>query len=118
MIKKKVTTQGVVLLKDGDSTVASIGAELCNDRSLLKVTLSGVLRTDVQPYLSIELQFYSEMDVPRVEVDCSKLTAVSPGCFGELLDLKIKQSEKSTIVSFTNKPECVCIMEKKMGKKL
>lgn len=118
MIKKNVDSNGTIFLADGEKNVLSIVTSVDREQGKLKVAFDGMLRTDVQPYLGTELQFYSAADINQIEIDCGKLTAVSPGCFGELLDLKIKMAEKKAAISFTNKPDCLCGMEKLMGKKL
>lgn len=118
MIVKNVDSNGIISLTDGEKMVLSIATSVEREHEKLSVAFDGMLRTDVQPYLATELQFYSAADINKIEIDCGKLTAVSPGCFGELLDLKIKMTEKKAEISFNNKPDCLCSMEKLMGKKL
>ena len=118
MISKKVDEHGTINMIDGEKHVMSLSTAFDRERGLLQVTIEGNLRTDVQPYLGTELQFYSAADIPQIEVDCSKITAVSAGCFGELLDLKIKMAGKNAVINFVNKPDCLTRTEKLMGKKL
>lgn len=118
MIKKTVDNSGAIILKDGENTLFKLITELDREERNVKISLEGILRTDVQVYLGTELQFYAAANLKGVEVDCGKLTAVSPGCFGVLLDLKIKMAEKNAAAVFINKPECLVNMEKLMGKKL
>lgn len=118
MIKKSVDSNGSIFLADGEKNVVTIYSSVDREQGKLKLAFDGMLRTDIQPYLGTELQFYSAANIDQIEIDCGKLTAISPGCFGELLDLKIKMAEKKAAISFTNKPDCLCSMEKLMGKKL
>lgn len=118
MIKKTVDSNGAMILKDGENIIFSLTTELDLAEKSARILLEGNLRTDTQAYLGAELQFYSVAALNRLEVDCAKLSAISPGCFGELLDLKIKTAGKNAGAAFLNKPDCLLNMEKLMGKKL
>lgn len=118
-MKKIVDENGTVLLKDDEVTVVSFETTFNSDDGSLELTIDGNLRTDTQVYLASELGFYSVAPgVKKLEVDCGKLTAISPGCFKELLDVSIKFTAQGKIINFINKSNCVLSKEKLMGKKL
>lgn len=119
MMKKIVDTNGTVMLMDGEQNVVSLKTAFNAADGSIKLGIDGRLRTDVQVYLASELGFYSVAEgVRSLEVDCGKITAVSPGCFGELLNVKIKMAGQGKSVTFINKPDCLISREKLMGKKL
>jgi len=119
MIKKIVDTEGAVILMDGEQNVVTLRTAFDPADGSIKLSIDGKLRTDVQVYLASELGFYAvAAGVRSMEVDCGKITAVSPGCFGELLNVKIKMTGQGKSVQFLNKPDCLIGREKLMGKKL
>lgn len=118
MIKKSVDSSGTIILTDGSAQIATIATSLNKKKGIAKLTLEGVLRMDTQAYLGTELQFYEAAKLARIEVDCGGVTAIAPGCFGELLDLKIKVSYNGGTIAFLNKPDCIVNMEKRVGKTL
>lgn len=118
MIKKTVDSSGTVILSDGDKKIASIATELDKEKAAVKLTLEGILRTDMEAYLGTELQFYEAVSLRQIEVDCGGVTAIAPGCFGLLLELKIKTSQSGGKTAFLNKPECIVKKEKDLGKVL
>lgn len=119
MVKKIVDTEGAVILMDGEQNVVTLRTAFNPADGSIKLSIDGRLRTDVQVYLASELGFYSvAAGVKSLEVDCGKITAVAPGCFGELLNVKIKMAGQGKSIYFINKPDCLISREKLMGKKL
>ena len=118
MISKNVDKNGTMIMTDGEAQVMSLAASINKESGILSVALSGNLRTDVQPYLAAELQFYAAAGIKRIEIDCGKINAIAPGCFGELLDLKIKMTKENGVISFFNKPEAITSFENRTGKRL
>lgn len=118
MVKKVVNALGSIQLLDGDNCVTHLETTVDKEKRSVMLKITGTLRTDVQVYFGTELSFYKVAPIKELLIDCSELKAISPGCFGELLDAKIQMQEKKGKFEIISKPECLLRMEKLMNKKL
>lgn len=118
MIKVIVPDSFTTCFNDGSKDIAVLRSAQDPARNTVGLKVSGILRSDLQVHLGAELQFYGAACPMALEVDLAEVSAIAPGCFSELLDLKVKLQNRGIPVAFTEKSAAVAALEQKIGKKL